>query len=32
MQSDHKRKTNILVLGLEGVGKSLLIKRLKSNA
>ena len=32
MQSDHKRKTNILVLGLEGVGKSLLIKRLKSKA
>jgi GTPase SAR1 family protein len=29
MINEHKRRTDILVLGLEGVGKSLLIKKLK---
>eukprot|EP00347_Sterkiella_histriomuscorum_P000117 403377109 len=28
-ENQHKRKTHILVLGLEGVGKTLMIKRLK---
>ena len=28
MINEHKRKSHVLVLGLEGVGKSLLIKRI----
>lgn len=29
--NDKKRKSHALVIGLEGVGKSLLIKRISSN-
>jgi hypothetical protein len=32
MINEHKMKTHVLVLGMEGVGKSLLIKRIKSIA
>ena len=31
MINEHKRKTHFLVLGMEEVGKSLLIKRIKCN-
>lgn len=29
MLKEHKRKTHVLILGLEGVGKTLLLKKLK---
>ena len=29
MINEHKRKAHVLILGLEGVGKTLLIKKLK---